>query len=93
VHTLKTWEFIEASDTVVTGFTEDNYPYWELTVVGYNDFDDLSDLETIATVRGIQKQTDVEYTYSFAVEEARSHSTVLIRIDEAVEDIRDMIEG
>jgi hypothetical protein len=89
---MKTWNYIETSDTIVTGLTEENYPYWELSIVVYNNFDDLSDLETIAIVRGINKLGNIEFIYDFIVEESRSHPTVLARIDEAVEDISDMIE-
>lgn len=89
---MKRWTFIEASDTFVGGLTEDGDKYWELAIEGYNDFEDLSDIETIVLVRGIQKQAKriIDIVYDYRFEEIIDNETVQLRLKEAVEDIIDM---
>lgn len=87
---MKTWDFIEISDSVAYGaMTTDGYPITEMKIEGWNDDEELEDLETLVTVQAIQKEDlgkiDVVVIYHF--EELKSNAIVSELVNEIKEEI------
>lgn len=84
------FKYIELSDGLGGGMTEEGYMFFEIDIDGWNDDEDFTDLETLVTIRATRLDDNkIEISIPYIYEEMKIDEKISGLINQAIEVVKD----
>lgn len=90
---MKAWEFIEISDGVGVGSTEDGFEYLEIDIEAWNDDEGFTDLEKIALVRATETEETILFSAYVKDESLLEDERVTRLMEEATKQLEEEVKA
>ena len=84
---MKKWTFIDIDDSIGGGMTEEGYDVTEMTISGWNDDENFSDLEELVSVEATEKEDNIEFSIKYHYEFLHVDPTIEKLVEEIKSDL------